>query len=57
MKETNTIYTPWNVDENNVLHMQFPMSLILNVSDEDWVAYKNGIIQACIEYSNKRNEA
>ena len=38
------IETPWRVDGNNVLHMNFPVELFMNISDEDWVKYKNNII-------------
>lgn len=41
------VETKWNVDENNVLHMEFPIELFLYVSDKDWVNYKNDIIDAC----------
>ncbi len=47
--KSHYVRTAWRIDDKNVLHMEFPVELFLYVSDKDWVAYKNGIIQALKE--------
>lgn len=55
MKTIKYVETPWRVDKNT-LHMEFPIELFLDISDEDWVRYKNGIIKACMDYAKQKEK-
>lgn len=55
INKTGYVYTPWRVDKGT-LHMEFPIKVFLNVSDEDWVEYKNGIIKACMDYAKEKQK-
>lgn len=53
MKTVKYYETPWRVDKD-ILHMDFPIDLFLQISDEDWVRYKNRIIEACMDYAKEK---
>lgn len=47
MKKNEYVETKWHVDDKGIIHMEFPVELLMYVQDTDWVAYKDGIVKAC----------